>query len=77
MRTVLRKRRLDFGYTQEKLSQITGIERTKYTRIENGSKKRVSVDDAYLIAKALDTTIEDIFVPEDVYEIHLTPNDAA
>lgn len=70
MRKALRDRRISFGYTQEKMSEITGIERTKYTRIENGSINRVSVDDAFLIAKALDTTIESIFMPNDVYQEH-------
>ncbi len=72
MREALRSLRIHFGYTQEKMSEITGIERTKFTRIENGSIKNVSVNDAYLIAKALDTTIESIFVPEDVYEEHIS-----
>lgn len=70
MRKTLRDRRISFGYTQEKMSELTGIERTKYTRIENGSINRVSVDDAFLIAKALDTTIESIFMPNDVYQEH-------
>lgn len=70
MRKALRERRIYFGYTQENIAEITGIERTKYTRIENGSINRVAVDDAFLIAKALDTTIESIFMPNDVYREH-------
>lgn len=70
MRKALRERRIHFGYTQENIAEITGIERTKYTRIENGSTNRVAVDDAFLIAKALDTTIESIFMPDDVYREH-------
>lgn len=70
MREKLKLRRAKFGYTQEVMAELTGIERTKYTRIENGSIKKVSVDDAYLIAKALDTYIEEIFLPDDVYLKH-------
>ncbi|NLK53105.1 MAG: helix-turn-helix domain-containing protein [Syntrophomonadaceae bacterium] len=66
MRVRLKARRNLLGYTQKKMSELTGIERTKYTRIENGSIKRVSVDDAFLIAKALNTTIESIFALEGV-----------
>jgi len=73
MRKALRDRRMRFGYTQEKMSELTGIERTKYTRIENGSINRVSVDDAFRIAKALDATIESIFMPNDVYHEHNKP----
>jgi transcriptional regulator with XRE-family HTH domain len=73
VRMKLRNRRNEYKYTHEQMSSITGIERTKYTRIENGSIKRVSVDDAYLIAKALNTSIEAIFMPNDVYEEHSQP----
>ncbi len=73
VRTKLRNRRNEYKYTHEQMSNLTGIERTKYTRIENGSIKRVSVDDAYLISKVLNTSIEDIFMPNDVYKEHTTP----
>lgn len=76
MRDKLKETRLKFGFTQEKMSQLTGIERTKYTRIENGSIKKVTIDDAFLISKVLMTTIEDIFLPKDVYDIH-AQNDQA
>ena len=34
MREKLKLRRAKFGYTQEVMAELTGIERTKYTRIE-------------------------------------------
>jgi transcriptional regulator with XRE-family HTH domain len=71
--TALRDRRISLGYTQEKMSEITGIEHTKYTRIENGSINRVSVDDAFIIAKALNATIGSIFMTNDVHQEHKKP----
>jgi len=73
MRNKLKEKRLMLGYTQDKMSSLTGIERTKYTRIENGGIKRVTIDDAFLISKVLLATIEDIFLPNDVYGEHKRP----
>lgn len=70
MRQKLREQRLLLGYTQEKISELTGIERTRYNRIENNMIKKVPVDEAYVIAKVLLSSIEDIFLDVDVYEKH-------
>lgn len=70
MRKNLRQARIKAGYTQEYMSQKTGIERSIYSRIETGGIKRVSVEDAYKIAQVLGGTIEDIFLSNDVYEKH-------
>lgn len=60
MRAKLREKRKLFGYTQKQLSEMTGIERTKYTRIENGMQG-VTVEDAFIIAKVLCSNVEDLF----------------
>lgn len=77
MRDKLKENRQKLGYTHERMSQLTGIERTKYTRIENGSIKKVSLDDAFRISRALNSTIEEIFLPIDVYQVHADGNQAS
>jgi len=69
-RAKMKELRMKAGLTQEDMAQKTGIERTKYTRIENGSLKNVYVNDAYLIAKALKSSIEELFALRCVYQKH-------
>lgn len=57
----LKEQRLKLGYTQEKVSELTGIERTRYTRIETGKVGRVTLFEAFAISKALLSDINEIF----------------
>lgn len=68
MRDIMRNMRIDKGLTQKDMSDITGIERSRYCLIENGRIKRVCVDDAYKISCALGSTIEALFLSFDVDE---------
>jgi diguanylate cyclase (GGDEF)-like protein len=65
----LKKRRLELGFSQAQVSEITGIERTKYNRIENGTLKKIQLQDAYAIARALETDISQLFQINDLYII--------
>ena len=60
----LKEQRKLLGYTQQKVSELTKIERTRYTKIENGNIQRISLADASAIARALNTTIEELFSEE-------------
>lgn len=72
MRSKLKEQRIKLGYTQKKISELTGIERTKYTRIEN-KQCGVSVEDAFVIAKTLCSTVEELFASENVNNNHNLP----
>ncbi|NLG33424.1 MAG: diguanylate cyclase [Syntrophomonadaceae bacterium] len=69
MENKLKKRRMELGFSQTRVSEITGIERTKYNRIENGTLKKVQLQDAYAIARALETDISKVFQINDLYII--------
>jgi DNA-binding XRE family transcriptional regulator len=47
--------------TQEDLSRITGIAQPTLSRIING-KKEIYLESAFIIAKALNCKIEDVFI---------------
>lgn len=52
--------------TQEELSQKSGVSRSTIIALENGSKKNVNTATLLKIARALDTTVENIFFGENV-----------
>lgn len=56
----VRVRRSEWGYTQQELADMTGIERSKITKIETGARG-VETDEALAIARALDTSVEELF----------------
>lgn len=57
------------GLKQEDVANALGIDRTSYNRIELG-KRSVSVEEAIIIAKAVEKRIEEIFLPNDVNNCH-------
>ena len=67
MRTNLKNRREELGYTHEKVALKAGIARTTYTNIELGAKNP-SFDVALKIKKALRTKSDDIFLKSEVPE---------
>ncbi len=60
----LKEQRLRLGYTQEKVAELTGIERTRFTRIENGKAGRVALFEAFAISKVLMSSIEELFASD-------------
>lgn len=63
MRDRIKERRKTLGYSQQELADISGIERCRCSRIESGAAKTVSIEEAYKIASALNTTVDDLFCP--------------
>lgn len=59
--TPMRQRRLLLGITQLGLSDVTGIAQARLSNLENGKVSRIGLREAMKIAKALDTTVEDLF----------------
>ncbi|MDX2477223.1 MAG: helix-turn-helix transcriptional regulator [Gammaproteobacteria bacterium] len=48
------------GITQQRLSKVSGIEQSSISRMENG-KQSISLKNLYLIADALEVSIESLF----------------
>jgi len=69
MRKELFKARKAAGLTQEQLALAVGIDRTAYNRIERGARKP-PVDVALKIAAVLGKRVEDLFLLDNVHEIH-------
>ncbi|HHV35823.1 MAG TPA: helix-turn-helix transcriptional regulator [Syntrophomonadaceae bacterium] len=65
MRIELQKARQKKKYTHEQVAKKAGIHRATYTHIELGTRNP-SLGLALKIAKVLDTTVDDIFLPSDV-----------
>lgn len=72
MRVAMRERRKELRYSQQNIADITGIERTRYGKIENGKLQKVDIAEAYKIACALETTMEALFLSDNVGEGHAT-----
>ena len=72
IRHKLKAARNSLNLTQENMEQLTGIERSRYTKIENGNIQRISLADASAIARALNTTIEELFSEETQGELPRT-----
>lgn len=58
--TKLREYRIKRGWTQEKLAQLVGVDRTFISNLEYG-KATPSLHVAYKLAKVFNTTIDDLF----------------
>ncbi|SFM09982.1 helix-turn-helix transcriptional regulator [Pelosinus propionicus] len=56
--------------TQAQVALECCIDRTVYSRIETGVIKRVDYELAILIARAVKSTADHIFLPIDVHNIH-------
>ena len=52
--------RKEKGITQQRLSEVSGIDQSSISRMENG-KQGISLDNLYLIANALEVSIESLF----------------
>ena len=65
----MKEKRRSSGFTQKQLAQRAGITQATVSRIENGVPPSLWV--ALLIAHALDTPVEDLFVlePDDLPEV--------
>ena len=61
MRTRIREYRAKYGLTQEKLAEIVGVRRETIIFLEQG-KYNPSLKLARNVARALKTTIEELFV---------------
>lgn len=61
--------RKEVGLTQEQVASAIGIDRSAYSRIENGIQKP-SVDVALKIAILLGKKVEEIFLPINVHKLH-------
>lgn len=48
------------GITQQRLSDVSGIDQSSISRMENG-KQSISLNNLYLIADALEVSIESLF----------------
>jgi len=60
MNTRLRERREQQGKTQQEVADLANISLKSYQRIEYGTQ-RPSIDTAFLIADALNSTVEELF----------------
>lgn len=49
------------GYSQEKLSQLSGVSRNLIARLEIGELTSTSTNTLFKLAKALETTVESLF----------------
>lgn len=60
----VRRQRIDSGLTQKQLAEAVGVSRQTVVSIE-GADYAPSVHLAIRIARTLDTTVEDLFAPEE------------
>jgi len=58
----VKQRRKELGFTFTQLSELTGISRGNLHGIETGKTLNPLVGNAYKIAKALNSTIEELFI---------------
>lgn len=56
----MRARRIELGFSQEKLAELTGLHRTYVGSVERG-ERNVSIDNMERIACALDLGVGDFF----------------
>ena len=69
MRFELLRARKNAGMTQQQIAERVGIPRYKYSKIENGGQKSVDVEMARTIARTLNVSLEDIFLPDDAQKM--------
>ena len=60
-------KRFSMDMTQQGLSKKSGVSTNQISKIERGviKLKNVSVGNAYALAKALDSTIEELFIEDE------------
>jgi putative transcriptional regulator len=64
MKNRMKEYRARLGLTQEKLAEIVGVRRETIIYLEKG-KYNPSLKLAYTIARALEASIEDVFILDD------------
>lgn len=64
MKTKIKEYRARYNLTQEKLAEIVGVRRETIIFLEQG-KYNPSLKLAYNVAKALKTTVEELFIFDD------------
>ena len=64
MQNNLKTIRVSKGLTQTKLAEISGVARTIINKLERGSKAVITSQTMIKLSTALETPIEDIFLPD-------------
>ena len=62
----IRERRLEIGMSQDKLADLSGVDRVCISLIETGKTVNPSIKTLGKIALALGTTVDDIFFADSV-----------
>lgn len=62
----IKEKREEVGMTQEELSEKSGISRTTISGLENGTVRATTTKTLVKLAKALNTTVDQIFFDEAV-----------
>jgi transcriptional regulator with XRE-family HTH domain len=60
----LRSRRNELNLTQAQLAEIVGVDRSMISKLESGGRCSISV--GLRIAKALETTLEELFGTDEI-----------
>ncbi len=63
----IRNLRREFGYSQEKLAELTGFHRTYIGLVENG-KRNISLKNIEVFAKFFNMEVFELFKPSDYAE---------
>lgn len=63
----IREMRLEKGMSQDKLADLSGVDRVSISLIETGKTVNPSIKTLGKIALALGTTVDDIFFADSVY----------
>ena len=62
----IKEKRVEKKMTQEELAAKSGVSRATISGLENGTMRATSSKTLLKLAKALDTTVDQIFFQEDV-----------
>lgn len=62
MENNIRGRRLELGLSQDQLAEKSGTARTIISQLENGTRTVITSETMLKIAKALDSSVADIFL---------------
>lgn len=61
--TLIKEKRVEKGLSQKELADMSGVPQQTISAIETGSRDPVA-ETLYLLAKALDTTMDEIYKPD-------------
>lgn len=67
MKNRLQELRIDRGWSQKELAEISNVAKTTISSIESGKSVNPSVDIAFKLSQALNVHIEEIFYALDEY----------